>query len=776
MKILNIASTFTNINDLYIAEAAEMPYETAKTPYEKRPNPIIHFFSSGFGVALLCLLVSAAVTVGIIAAGRAPDHPAGNPAHKNFAFSYEIVPARDEYLYGNGFTVHTTVKNLGSAFTVTGSSTEFSADAWLVPHGTRDVFEAEHSIRGLFASTDDYVTQRIDTGDEGHSSGFFTITREVAPGDYDLVLSYKGEYQVFEKAITVADIPWVLEDIKFSIKSYPEKKEYVSGETVTLDFAVTGFDPTLYSGLTDGAPLEQGYTLSAVLTLHGRGKDDAAAIVGNVVWDKMANLAVSSTAWAYYTADFRIPADADVGLYDLHLLYVGTHGDDRVEETVEPEILSVISPRFGFSYSTQPDTSIFLLGQSYAIHTVVENLGDPFTVTGSSQAFSAEALLVRHNDPERTILGTFWYDEDVVTQEIATGQKGKQTGYFSIPADAATGVYDLWLSYGGEQRVFEKAISVEDPTVLPLLKNVNFSDPGIYERLKGFALVKFSGRWGLPPVSYEDTREYQWEVPGNYDYVTVTFSPEGLSESFKYTKVMKATVTERRGDGLILEPAYGEEELNISTAFYGNINDAEEKVRDLIQEGTTVYIAYDGEIVTSSPSQLIDVRGLYTYPPMQPRIYEVEAREIAHTFMKDFEIAVPLEDMHVGIIEQENREYYHVSYTYLLGGFLTSYKFTMEVGYDGILRNLKPSTWDPQAYYAVYTDEDVREARDRIHQKMTDELGVESLPSGIGVFKQRDGKLYIYIELILDCNHEDGEDCWMGHHHYSFEEEVIKAE
>ena len=95
---------------------------------------------------------------------------------------------------------------------------------------------------------------------------------------------------------------------------------------------------------------------------------------------------------------------------------------------------------------------------------------------------------------------------------------------------------------------------------------------------------------------------------------------------------------------------------------------------------------------------------------------------------------------------------------------------------DGILRNLKPSTWDPQAYYAVYTDEDVREARDRIHQKMTDELGGESLPSGIGVFKQRDGKLYIYIELILDCDHEDGEDCWMGHHHYSFEEEVIKAE
>ena len=36
MKTLNIASTLTNINDLYIAEAAEMPYETAVIPAEKR--------------------------------------------------------------------------------------------------------------------------------------------------------------------------------------------------------------------------------------------------------------------------------------------------------------------------------------------------------------------------------------------------------------------------------------------------------------------------------------------------------------------------------------------------------------------------------------------------------------------------------------------------------------------------------------------------------------------------------------------------------------------
>ena len=92
MKSLNIASTFTNINELYIAEAAEMPYEAAVIPVEKRKNGFVRFINSGWGVAMLCALVAVAVTLGILAAGRAAGPvttlPGAGPTHPTFSFVF----------------------------------------------------------------------------------------------------------------------------------------------------------------------------------------------------------------------------------------------------------------------------------------------------------------------------------------------------------------------------------------------------------------------------------------------------------------------------------------------------------------------------------------------------------------------------------------------------------------------------------------------------------------------------------------------------------------
>ncbi len=785
MKTLNIASTFTNISELYIAEAADMPYATAVIPVEKRKNGFVRFINSGWGVAMLCALVAIAVTVGILAAGRAAGPvttlPGAGPTHPTFSFDYELIPDQEDYLRYDTITITTEVKNLGMPFTVKGSSQEFSAHAWLVPHGSEDVYAAEGRINGLFAYTEDYVVQTIDQGEVGQHSGLITIPESAAEGAYDLVLAYKDEYQVFEKAVKVVRIretPPQEDGVTLHFSPNLSKAEYACGETVTIDFSVRGIDPfgsDPYIHNTGNVELPSYYTLSAVLTRRGKGTDDASAIEGKIEPDWEANMLSSNTTWRFYGATFEIPKNALGGSYDLHLRYVSTkEGDDTVKEVLTENVLTVQSThsRFDFYYNVQPYTSTFLLGESYEITTIVTNLGEPFTVTGSSMAFSAEAKLVHHDDPEKVIQGEFFYDDDVVTQEIATGQKGRHRGYFTIPTDAATGEYDLWLSYGEEYQVFEKALSVEDPSVLPLLQNINFSDHGIFERLQGFSLLNFRHRWGEPDNVLEES-EYFWEIPRDHDYVIVTFSADGLSENIAYTNVMKATVTEHQGNGLTVQPYEGEGELGSCHLFDVRLANTPQDVKDAIEVGTVIYVSYTGGINETFPCYFPNQGAVTLRPPARPYITDEEAEAIANAYMKNVSIAVPLAEMNVQVSEREESEYYHISYTYLLGGLPTEYKFTMKVGYDGILREFKHCVWDPEAYYAVYTDAEVEAASVRLRERIRAEIG-EEIPTAYASLKLKDGKLYISTEVIADCKHDPS--CFEGHHHYPFEEEVIKIE
>ena len=189
-----------------------MPYASAVIPKKQRGNAFTRFLNSGIGVAMICGIVAIGVTLGVLMMGWNDDpvSPVGNAVTStapetsatatSFAFSYAIAPVKDDYEPGETLTVTTEVENLGESFTVKGSSQAFHAAAWLIPHGSTDIHNAEGKINGNFAIREDYVIQTIETGDIGHHRGSILLP-ETASGSYDLVLSYGDEYQVFENAV-----------------------------------------------------------------------------------------------------------------------------------------------------------------------------------------------------------------------------------------------------------------------------------------------------------------------------------------------------------------------------------------------------------------------------------------------------------------------------------------------------------------------------------------------------------------------------------------------
>lgn len=635
MKALNIATAFTNINDLYINEAAEMPYATAVIPVEKRRNGFVRFLNSGWGVAVICALVAIAVTVGIIAAGQTAEPvvtlPGAGPTHPTFAFDYELDPKQDTYLPGDTFTVKTEVKNLGIPFTVKGSSQEFSAIAWLVPHGSADVYAAEGRINGDFAFTEDYMVQTIDQGDVGKHSGIITIPEDAAVGEYDLVLAYGEEYQVFEKAVTVVRSGRYPdgEDVTLHFDPNLSQSEYICGETVTIDFSIRGIDPLCGDPYIQGSSLQSNYVLFATLTRHGMDFNDTSAIAGRIEPNTIANTTCSNLTWRFYHATFEIPSNAIGGSYDLHLRYINTEeGYETEVESITENVLTVRSThsRFDFHYSIVNGSQTFERGKSYEIATAVTNLGEAFTITDNSKSFSAEAQLVPQQAINQALVPHVSYPEDEVTLEITTGYIGRYRVFFTIPEDAPTGVYDLVLFYGGEAEVFEGAITVIDPIVVPPLSTVNGYEGASTERLKGFTYDEFIRAWGHPQGSGSGANVCYWRVPNqaSFDYVTVWFDGSNVSEAADYSYVMKVTVTETAYEGnpsfLLVEPYGDRRGYEIFVSLH---NTSIESLKDSIEAGTILYVTYSGGINETAPPHFANQKNVTLEPPVPERLWEI---------------------------------------------------------------------------------------------------------------------------------------------------------
>ena len=631
MKRLNIASTFTDINELYIAEAADMPYASAVIPKKQRGNAFTRFLNSGIGVAMICGIVAIGVTLGVLMMGWNDDpvSPVGNAVTStapetsatatSFAFSYEIAPVKDDYEPGEILTVTTEVENLGDSFTVKGSSQAFHAAAWLIPHGSTDIHNAEGKINGNFAIREDYVIQTIETGDIGHHRGSILLP-ETASGIYDLVLSYGDEYQVFENAVRVGTA--VIESFAFSYSISPIKDYYESGETITVT-------------------------------------------------------------------------------------------------------------------------------------TEVKNLGDSFTVKDGSQAFYAAAWLIPHGsngirDVEGQINGIFEVDHDAVIQTIETGDIGRQTGSILL-SETASGDYDLVLSYGDAYQVFENAVRVRTTVTKDIFRFT-------YEIQEGESSYHpHTFRWGdiLSVSATVENLGAPFEITGH----SLEFSPR---ISFKH---------EYRDDVLEVVCAYPDDILTrtVETGEIGHIRGYVTIPEDIHTGLYDLYLSYGDTVIKIAGALYVSVTEEY-------------AIAAANEYMAGRTSPIPLENMRMDVSTFSDSDDYYFSYTYFLGKLPTDYRFTLKVNPNGRVYDYKRTEWDPEAYYAIYTDEDVNAAHERLNKKISEQLGDHINSSmWITVLETKEEKLYVYAEIILDCEH--GPECnglesedfvCLGHEHYSFEEEVTK--
>ena len=217
----------TNIADEYVAEAAMgEAYGNPRRPRET--GPVLRFLGSGWGAAVICALISITVAVALIRWGQAgtpvgpvgPAGPAGHPSDTSeadtpatdpfarFAFTYEFLDEEGHpqstatLLQGESFTVNATVKNQGLPFVYVGSSGGFCPDVRFVHYG-----EEKTTIihGGIFLSTD-VGTHLVEAGKVGYGCYFGQIPADAPAGDYDLILSYKNDEQVFTGVLTVETV------------------------------------------------------------------------------------------------------------------------------------------------------------------------------------------------------------------------------------------------------------------------------------------------------------------------------------------------------------------------------------------------------------------------------------------------------------------------------------------------------------------------------------------------------------------------------------------
>lgn len=353
MKELNILTSLTNINDTWIDETAEMPVAVAVAPRRSFWRRLSDAANSPVGVALICGVVALGVLAGIIAAGQnAPNTPTVNPpaggsvsnpsnqtepsnsldlvppdtaeveatlrppltdSSPNFDFSFTI----DEggvFKRGTTYNITTTLTNVGKAFTYSGSSTDFFAEATLLYHsGQTSAYEHPigYEIQGMFPITDDYVENyEVVQGKTANRTGHFIIPDTAPTGQYDLKLSYKGEYVIYENAVSIYGeerFAFAYEDIG-PIPEEDNVGPFVGG-WIIFSASVTNL----------GAPFTaEGFfpTVTFVCRDTGYKFNVKASPSGDIVELEVATDQTGEMIYCGY-----VPDDADVGIYDLVLSY-----------------------------------------------------------------------------------------------------------------------------------------------------------------------------------------------------------------------------------------------------------------------------------------------------------------------------------------------------------------------------------------------------------------------------------------------------------------------
>jgi len=193
------------------------------------------------------------------------------------------------------------------------------------------------------------------------------------------------------------------------------------------------------------------------------------------------------------------------------------------------------SDRFDFSYEIyNPDASLWngfvRPGDSISVNTTIVNRGNAFSYTGSSSEFCAHARFVLQGDSTQALTGVAAFTDDIGTFKVETGEEGIALWHFVIPEDAAAGVYDLVLSYDGEQETFRGVLYVGVPFTAtneflifgyePFLSNIVY--PGSLIHLNTFVInggdpFTFEGSSvGFVPTAALVHEETGFRIEGEY--------------------------------------------------------------------------------------------------------------------------------------------------------------------------------------------------------------------------------------------------------------------
>ena len=316
----------TNISDEYIAEAA-LGDAYGNPRREREENPFIRFVNSGWGVAMICAVVSLIAVVALARWGQT-EPPVG--FSDRFEFAYEITyddgRAWDGHpAPGDTVTVTTSITNLGEAFGAYG----FSAHAQFVLQKDRSVI-----LEGFYPVAD-HAWITVEHGQKASRSTHFFIPEDAVSGVYDLVLSYDGVETVYKGVLTLDD---------------PE--ETTPSRDFTFDYELSGAGDDPHRGIVhpgdtffvnttiinEGAPFtyegaSTEFCAHAQFVLSGDTETILAGFMDHTA--DFNTFRVENGQQGRGSLVFPVPKDIPLGVYDLVLSY------GKEEKTFE-DVLTII--------------------------------------------------------------------------------------------------------------------------------------------------------------------------------------------------------------------------------------------------------------------------------------------------------------------------------------------------------------------------------------------------------------------------------------------------
>lgn len=411
-------------------------------------------------------------------------------------------------------------------------------------------------------------------------------------GTYDWYESDDGTPP--DEADTEEPNPTVLSDhfhINYSLTS--GQTVYYGNETVVVDIEITNigeaytFTGYLYDfypvvNLSYWGPTGR-YGMSSLIEYTYDGDthllNHAERLTGDALTDEV--LATDTVTITMQTGDvWRGRAIIDVldtqpeADYDLHIRFEDAFINAKNFVHLIPDLTT--DRRFDLSYAFSDGTTSLSAksGDTFSIRASIINLGEPFIYKGASSGFVPYAELVQ-SDGDYTIRGMIAHTEDEVEWTIETGHSDGGDYYFTVPADAPEGTYDLILSYGSESRRFKEVLRVTRPNITET-------------RAIELAKEALAEEYGLTDLS-----DYRiWSYKGSDSYsVTVNLQIQGYSTDEEYRVWMS-----RKGDIQSVD-AYGigTYACYLPLATAEAVKAAEERLAAQSGDGGGFYLVIDDE-------------------------------------------------------------------------------------------------------------------------------------------------------------------------------------